>query len=157
LTADRDPSPWWYAHTWHLDQPDGGRSRELRGALQIASVKQNYLEVLAKICPGGVARGTFRDKDGDDSRVADALETVAVAQHLAEAQTKLFLLVVVGDALDLGDESGIACLPGKVKVRLVRQAGPRRQARVAKDPRELVLCIGMPTQPDCSGTRCHQD
>jgi hypothetical protein len=64
---------------------------------------------------------------------------VAVAQHLAEAEAELFFLVVVGDALDLGDEGGVAFLPGQVEVRFVRQAGPGCQARVAEDPGELVL------------------
>jgi len=55
------------------EQPDGGRSCELRDALQIAAVEQDYLEVTAEICPGGVARGAFRDKDGGDFRVTNVL------------------------------------------------------------------------------------
>ena len=56
-----------------MDQPDNGQSRELRGALEIATVEQDYLEVAAEVCPGGVARGTFRDEDSDDFRITDAL------------------------------------------------------------------------------------
>ena len=68
---------------------------------------------------------------------------MAVAQHLAEAEPELFFLVVVGDALDLGDEDGALCLPGEVEVRLVRQPGTRFDPRLAQDLRELVLGIGM--------------
>ena len=53
---------------------------------------------------------------------------MAVAQHLAEAEAELFFLVVVSDALDLGDEGGVARLPGQVEIRFVRQAGYGRAA-----------------------------
>lgn len=39
------------------------------------------------------------------------MKTVAVAEYLAEAEAELFF-VVVGEALDLGDEDGVTCLPG---------------------------------------------
>src|SRR6185437_15002121 len=91
-------------------------------------------------------RGPLGYEDGHDLRVADALEAVTVAQHLAEAEAELFFLVAVGDALDLGDERGVAFLPGQVEVGFVWQAGPGCQARLAEDSRELVLRVGMPAQ-----------
>ena len=65
-------------------------------------------------------RGALGYEDGYDFRVAETLEALAVAQHLAEAKAELFFLVVVSDALELGDKDCIARLPGQVKVRLIR-------------------------------------
>jgi hypothetical protein len=110
-------------------------------------VQKDYLKVVTQVCPGGVARRPLGYEDGCDFRVPPALEAVAVPQHLAEAQAELFFfLVVVGDALDLGNEGGVAFLPGQVEVRFVRQTGPGRQPCLAEDSRELVLGIGMPAQ-----------
>jgi hypothetical protein len=123
-----------------------GRSGEPRSRVEVAAVQQDYLEFVTQICPRGIARGAFGYEHGYNFRVADALESVAVAQHLAEAEAKLFFLVVVGDALDLGDEGGAAFLPGQVEVRFVRQTGTGCQARTAEDSGKLVLGIGMPAQ-----------
>jgi hypothetical protein len=89
------------------------QSREPRGLVEIAAVEQDYQEVITQVCPRWVTRRPFGYEDGHDFRVAHALKTVAVPQHLAEAQAELLFLVVVGDALDFGDEGGIACLPGR--------------------------------------------
>ena len=78
--------------------------------------------------------------------VVPALEALAVAQDLAEAEAELFFLVVVGDALDLGDEGGVARLPGQVEVRARAAGGTGVSGLRAEDSRELVLCIGMPAQ-----------
>ena len=44
--------------------------------------------------------------------IAETPKALAVAQDLAEAEPKLLFFVVVGDALDLGDEDCSLLLPG---------------------------------------------
>jgi len=102
----------------------------MRGLVEIVAVQQDYLEVVAWVCPGGGREGPLGYEDGYDFRVADALEAVAVAQHQPEVEAELFFLLFVGDALDLGDEGGVAFLLGQVEVgscgRRTGVSGPRR-------------------------------
>jgi hypothetical protein len=44
------------------------------------------------------------------------------AADLAEAEAELFFLVVIGDALHLGDEHRVSRLPGEVEVGLAQPA-----------------------------------
>ena len=80
---------------------------------------------MAQVGPGGVAGWSFWHENGHDAVVAEAPEAVAVPQHLAESEPELLFLVLVGDALDFGDEDGALGLPGQVEIRLVREPGPR--------------------------------
>ena len=62
---------------------------------------------------------TLRHEDGHDLFVTQPLQAVATPKDLAQAEAKLSLLVLVGDAFDFGDEDGAVGFPGEVKVRLV--------------------------------------
>ena len=55
---------------------------------------------------------------------------MTVAQDLTETEPELFFFVVVGDALDLGDEDRPAGLPGQIEIWLVGEPRSRVDARM---------------------------
>ena len=75
--------------------------------------------------------------------MAEFPEAVTIPEHLAETEPELLFFVLVRDALYLGDKDGAFCLPGKVKVRLVRKPGPRFNPCLAKDLCQRVLGVCM--------------
>jgi hypothetical protein len=85
--------------------------------------------------------------------VSEPPESVAVPQHLAEAETELSLFVLVGDALDFGDEHRSVRLLGEVEVRLLGEPGAGFDSCGPQDSGELVLrvCVALEATLDQSG------
>ena len=115
-------------------------------AFEFFSVYQDYLELAAKIFPGGVARNALRHEHGHDAFVAELFKAVPVAKDLAQAEPELLLFVVVGDALDLGDEHSPVCFPCQVEIWFLGQPRAWFDSGAAKGPRELILSTCMAPQ-----------
>lgn len=130
----------------------GGRALNLRSRAcpltgkgwrlsELASAKQHHAELVAQVVPSGIARRPLGHEDGNNVGVSKPLEAMAVAQYLAEAEPELSFFVLVGDALDLGDEHRSVVLPGKVEVGLLGQPGARFDSGGPQGLSELVLCV----------------
>jgi hypothetical protein len=85
--------------------------------------------------------------------VSELPKSVAVSQHLAKAKTELSFFVLVGDALDFGDEDRSVCLPSEVEVRLHGQPGAGLDSRRPQGSGEFVLrvCVALEAALDKSG------
>jgi hypothetical protein len=104
---------------------------QVGGASERGLAEQYHLEVAAEVVPGFIARCAFGDEQGHDALVAKFAEVVPVPQDLAETEPELFFLVVVGDALDLGDKDCPAGLPGQIEVRLLGECARSFRMRMS--------------------------
>jgi hypothetical protein len=102
---------------------------ERRRFVELVPAEQRDAQLLAEVVPSGIARSTLRYQDGSDVWVSESPKSMAVPQHLAEPETELSLFVLVGDALDFGDEHRSVRLPGEAFI--LRGAGGTAISRAA--------------------------
>ena len=97
-------------------------------------LSKHHAELLTEVAPGGIAWCALGYQDGHGMGISEPLKAVAVAEYLAQAEPELRLFVLVGDALDLGDEDGPVRLQGKIEVWLL--GAPSSGAR-SRRPEEV--------------------
>lgn len=127
----------------------GGSRSQLAGqgrrVVELVSAERHDAQLLAEVVPSRIVWSTLGHDDGHDVCVSEPPESVAVPQHLAKAETELSLFVLVGDALDFGDEDRSVRLPSEVVVRPLGQPGAGFDSRRPQDSGELVrgVCVAL--------------
>jgi len=100
-----------------------------RSPTKFVGSREQHRELAAEITPGLVAGPALGNQHGAHHTSMLPFEQLPVAQHLAEAETKLSLFILGRRALDLRDRDRIACFPRKIEVRLVGARRTRRDRR----------------------------
>jgi hypothetical protein len=107
----------------------------LWGAFDLVPGQQRHSNFVAQLCPRGVAGRSLWCQHSHDVIMAEGSKTVAILEYLAQAQPKLFFLVVIRDALNFGNEDRSFCFPGNIEVGLTGSSGSWLHASLSQDLR----------------------